>query len=79
MRKQIENFIGCIILTGQESPETSRRLREDLWKKMISADGIPGRKPYGMITRMLSLTSWTRLLRPAVSLFFFFVVFPTSN
>jgi len=39
IRKQIENLEGCIILCAQEAPETNRRLREDLYKKTISADG----------------------------------------
>jgi hypothetical protein len=34
---QVENFAGCIVCTGQEAPETSRRIREDLYKKMMSA------------------------------------------
>jgi len=61
LRKQIEQFAGCIILTGQEAPETYRKLREDLFKKTMSADGMPGRKPYGITTRMLELIGWKRL------------------
>lgn len=37
------------------------RLREDLYKKFMSADGIAGRKPYGITTRMLTLVAWKRL------------------
>ena len=51
LRKQVESFAKCFILTGQEVPETSRKLHIDLYKKTISGDGIMGRKPYG----------WTRL------------------
>ena len=61
MRKQVENFVGCMILTGQECPETNKRLREDLFKKTMSADGISGRKPYGVTTRMLELAGWKRI------------------
>ena len=61
MRKQIANMEGCVILTAQEAPETNRKLREDLYKKTMSADGIAGRKPYGMVTRMLELVGWKRL------------------
>ncbi len=61
LRKQIEQFHGCIILTAQETPETSRKLREDLYKKTMSADGIAGRKPYGIATRMLKLVGWKRI------------------
>ena len=58
LRKQVEQFAGCIILTGQEAPETSRRMREDLFKKTMSADGIAGRKPYGTTTKMMVLEGW---------------------
>ena len=46
---------------GQEAPETDMKLREDLYKKFMSADGIAGRKPYGITTRMLTLVAWKRL------------------
>ena len=58
MRKQVEQAAGCFILTAQEAPETSRRMREDLFKKTMSADGIAGRRPYGMVTRMIELVGW---------------------
>ena len=35
----MDQFVGCVILTGQEAPETSRRMREDLYKKTMSGDG----------------------------------------
>ena len=54
-------MVGSIILTGQEAPETGKRLREDLYKKTMSADGISGRKPYGISTRMFELVGWKRL------------------
>ena len=46
LRKQIEQFAGCFILTAQEAPETTKRMREDLYKKTMSADGMAGRRPY---------------------------------
>jgi hypothetical protein len=61
LRKQVEQLFGCIILTAQEAPETNRKLREDLYKKTLSADGIAGRKPYGIVTRMLELVGWKRM------------------
>jgi hypothetical protein len=61
LRKQIEEFADSFILTGQETPNGTRQLREDLFKKTMSADGIPGRKPYGLQTRMLELVGWKRL------------------
>ena len=60
MRKQVEQAAGCFILTAQEAPETNRRMREDLYKKTMSADGIAGRRPYGIITRMIELVGWKR-------------------
>ena len=36
---QLENFAGCPVVTGQEAPENGKRIREDLYKKMMSADG----------------------------------------
>ena len=35
-------------------------MREDLFKKTMSADGIAGRRPYGMQTRMIELVGWKR-------------------
>ena len=61
MRKQVEQLNGCIILTGQETPATNRKLREDLFKKFASADGIAGRKPYGFCTKMIYTRGWKRL------------------
>ena len=31
----MDQFVGCVILTGQEAPETNRRMREDLYKKTM--------------------------------------------
>ena len=49
LRKQIEQFAGCFILTAQEAPETTKRMREDLYKKTMSADGMAGRRRYGYV------------------------------
>ena len=61
LRKQVESFARCFILTGQEAPETSKKFHVDLYKKTISADGVMGRKPYGYSTRMFHTVGWTRL------------------
>ena len=61
LRKQVEQFASCIILTAQEAPETSKRMREDLYKKTMSGDGIAGRRPYGYVTRMIELSGWKRM------------------
>lgn len=39
----------------------SGKLREDLFKKFASGDGIAGRKPYGFRTRMIHCIGWKRL------------------
>ena len=56
----MEQSAGCFILTAQEKPENARKMREDLFKKTMSADGIAGRRPYGMSTRMIELVGWKR-------------------
>jgi hypothetical protein len=61
LRKQVEAFARCCILTGQEAPESAKKLHTDLYKKTMSGDGITGRKPYGYTTRMFSIVGWKRL------------------
>eukprot|EP00974_Lingulodinium_polyedra_P061942 5979964-Lingulodinium_polyedra.AAC.1 len=61
MRKQVEGIANGIVWTGQEAPETQKRIFLDLYKKMMSADGIAGRRPYGITTRMFELIGWKRL------------------
>ena len=61
LRKQVESFARCIVITGQEAPESHKKLHLDLFKKTMSADGIAGRKPYGYTTRMFNVVGWTRL------------------
>ena len=61
LRKQLESFAASWILTAQEKPETHKSFREDLYKKMVSADDLAGRKPYGYVTRMLRVTGWKRI------------------
>ena len=61
LRKQIESFARCIVITGQEAPESHKKLHLDLFKKTMSGDGIAGRKPYGYTTRMFSIVGWKRL------------------
>ena len=61
MRKQIEGLANAFCWTGQESPETAKRIFLDLFKKMMSADGIAGRRPYGICTVMFNLIGWKRM------------------
>ncbi|CAE7630170.1 unnamed protein product [Symbiodinium sp. CCMP2592] len=69
LRKQIESFATSFIITAQEKPESNKTFREDLYKKMISADDLAGRKPYGYVTRMLRITGWKRIETNALMTF----------
>ena len=61
LRKLVEMLQGAVVISFQERPEgTKRAFREDLYKKVASADGIAGRMPYGIQTRNVELPSWTR-------------------
>ncbi|CAE7561822.1 unnamed protein product [Symbiodinium sp. CCMP2592] len=60
MRKQLEQFTHCWIITAQEAPETHRHFQQDLYKKFMSADDLAGRKPYGFVTKMLRVTGFKR-------------------
>ena len=57
----MEQWVGCFILTGQEAPQSNRAIRDDLFKKTMSGDGIAGRRPYGLSTKMFELVGWKRL------------------
>lgn len=61
LRKQLEQFSSACIITAQEKPESHRPFREDLYKKMVSADDLAARKPYGYVTRMLRVVGWKRI------------------
>lgn len=61
LRKQVESYARCIVITGQEAPESHKKMHLDLFKKTMSGDGIAGRKPYGYTTRMFSIVGWKRL------------------
>ncbi|CAK0791818.1 unnamed protein product [Prorocentrum cordatum] len=62
MRKTVESLKGTIVLTAQEKPEGLRKsFREDLFKKLASADGIFGRLPYQILTKVIYLVGWKRM------------------
>ena len=70
MRKQVEFLRGALVLTAQERPEGMRKgFREDLFKKMASADGIFGRLPYQILTRAIKLVGWKRMEMNRIMLF----------
>lgn len=45
IRKQCENIAGKIVTTGQEAEGGKTRMRQDLFKKHISADPVASRPP----------------------------------
>ena len=62
LRKTIETLVGGIIYTGQERPSGGRQsLREDLLKKFATGEGISGRLPYGMVTKLHHILGWKRM------------------
>ena len=60
LRKQLEQFANCWMITAQEAPETHRHFQQDLFKKLMSADDLAGRRPYGFVTRMLRVVGFKR-------------------
>ena len=60
MYKNIELLSSGYIFTCQERPEGAKGFREDLFKKVITGEGIAGRLPYAMATRMFRLWGWKR-------------------
>jgi hypothetical protein len=62
LRKQIELFVGAFIFSGQERPTGMKaRMREDLLKKFLTSEGIAGRLPYAILTKMVRLKGWKRI------------------
>ena len=54
--------MGGFIFSGQEKPTgTKQSLREDLLKKFLTGEGISGRLPYAILTRLFSIIGWKRL------------------
>ena len=62
LRKQVELLRGSIVLIGQERPEgMSNKFREDLFNKFATGDGIFGRLPYQVLTKVINLVGWKRM------------------
>ena len=61
LRKQVDQFAGGMIFTGQEKPSGGRgRVREDLLTKFATADGIAGRMPCAILTNKFRIVGWKR-------------------
>ena len=62
LRKVVETMADGIVFTAQERPQGGkRRILLHLWKKLLSADGLRGRMPYAILTRMIRILGWTRV------------------
>ena len=63
LRKQVEPFIGCIILTAHGNPETKNEIRAyiNIYKNTLPAAGIAGRTPYGINAHILEVVNWERV------------------
>ena len=61
LRKQADQLVGKVVVTGQEAVEGSqRKMREDLYKKHLSGDPVPARMPYAIQTKLVELEGWKR-------------------
>ena len=62
LRKVIQLLAGRFIYTGQEKPTNTRNgMRQDLVKKCATGEGIAGRMPYGILTKLFHILGWKRL------------------
>ena len=62
LRKVVELLVGAFIFTGQENPEGAKHaLREDFLKKLATAEGILGRLPYAIVSKMFYVVGWKRM------------------
>ena len=52
---------GKTVFTGQENVQGSAKaMREDLYKKMLSADPVAVRLPYAILTKLIEFIGWKR-------------------
>ena len=49
-----------VVITGQEAPSTEKRLREDLYMKVMSGDPVAARLPHAILTKMVTFSGWKR-------------------
>lgn len=62
LRKQVESLAGACIYTGQEKPTGGKgKVREDLIKKFATGEGISGRMPYAILTKLIRIIGWKRM------------------
>eukprot|EP00973_Karenia_brevis_P036526 5035764-Karenia_brevis.AAC.1 len=62
LRKVVELLMGGFIFSGQEKPTgTKQSLREDSLKKFVTREGVTGRLPYAILTRLFCIIGWKRI------------------
>ena len=62
MRKVITLLAGGFLFSGQEKPSGSKNgLREDLLKKFATGEGIAGRLPFAILTKLICIRGWKRI------------------
>ena len=62
LRKTVESLQGAFIITMQEKPlGGGGTLRQDLFKKVATAEGVSARPPYGKTTRLISINGLNRV------------------
>ena len=62
LRKQAQLLASKIVVTAQEAVQgASHRMREDLYKKHMTADAIASRLPYAILTKQVELRGWKRM------------------
>ena len=62
LRSCIELLVGGCVFSGQERPQgLNKKIRLHLWKKFCTGEGIRGRLPFQILSRMVRLKGWVRL------------------
>ena len=49
-----------VVITGQEARGTNKRLREDLYTKVMNGDAVAARLPYAIFTKIVTFSGWKR-------------------
>ena len=60
LRKQGEFLSGKVVVTEQEMANSGKDVREDLYKRHISADPVAVRLPYAIAIKQVEMMGWKR-------------------
>ena len=62
LRKQAQMLVSKLVVTAQEAVQgAAHNMREDLYKKHMTADAIASRLPYAIVTKQVELKGWKRM------------------